>query len=618
MLVAAAVVALSFGGGASIEHTSLAAGLVWWTVLVAAALGLWPVARVPRTALAACGLLGAFALWTAVSIAWAPSAERAVAELGRVLLYLGAFVAVVLATHRAEGAAWADGLAAGVSIACALALAQRLVPGFASDGGIALLLREAAVRLSYPVGYWNGLGIFAALALPLLLRAASAERPALACGLALLPVPLVVAVVYLTSSRGGAAAGIAGIAVFLLLGARRLAAGLALAVAAAGAGGVLAVLAARPALVDGPLTGAVAEDQGPGAALLVAAICLATAAVHAVLCTVAPARLPVSARVRRAAVGAALALALLGVLAADPRQRVEAFKAPPAALDDADFVRTHLFSGGGSGRWQFWDSALDQLAEAPLAGGGAGSFEPWWAQHGGLAYFVRNAHSLWLETLGELGIVGGLLLVGAFAAGLLALPRRLASADDGERALAAALAAVVVAFALGAALDWVWQLPVVALVALSCLALLTSSDAARPPARRRGGRIALAAVALAAFGLSALAWLADAELRASRAATAAWSLQEAADRAARARALAPWAASPWLQLALVAERDGDLAASRAAIGEAIEREPENWRLRVVAARTATEDGAVRDARAALAAARRLNPRSLLLGNLDAP
>ena len=594
---------------------------MWWTLLAAAAFGVRPAAPVPRTALAAGGLLGAFALWTALSIAWAPSAERAFAELGRVLLYLGAFLAVALGARRAQGAAWADGLAAGISVACALALAQRLVPGFATDGGIAVALPEAAVRLSYPIGYWNGLGIFAALALPLLLRAASAARPALARGVAMLPVPLIVAVVYLTSSRGAAAVGIAGIAVFLALGARRLAAGLALVVAAAGSGGVLAVLTARPALVDGPLTRAAVEGQGPGAALLVAAVCLATAAAHAALCAVAPARVLVSARVRRAAVATAVVLALLGILAAGPQARVEAFKAPPAAVQDADFVRTHLFSGGGSGRWQFWGSALDQFAANPLAGGGAGSFEPWWARHGTLAYFVRNAHSLWLETLGELGIVGALLLAGAFAAGLCAVPRRLGSGDDGERALAAALAAVVVAFALGAALDWVWQLPAVAVVALACLALLTvpaTAPAVRRPGRSRAGRAALAVVALAAFGASGLAWLADADLRGSRAAVAAGSLQKAADRAARARALTPWAGSPWLQLALVAERDGDLAASRTAIGEAIEREPENWRLRVVAARVATKDRAVRDARSALAAARRLNPRSPLLGSLDAP
>ena len=624
-LPAVAVVALCFGGGASIEHTSLAAVLVWWTVLAGVASGAWPAARVPRAAALAGLALAAFTLLTAASIAWAPSAERALAELLRVTLYLGTFALVVLAVRPGEGAVTADGIAAGISVAGVLALAQRLVPGFGSDGGIPELLPEAAVRLSYPLGYWNGLGIFAALALPLLLRAAVATRPAAVRGLAVLPVPALAAAVYLTSSRGGVAAAVAGAAVFLLLGARRLAAVQALAVAACGSAGAIAILSARPALVDGPLTRAAVEADGPGAALLIAAVCVATAVLYGLLAALAPALLRVSAGLRWAVTGAAVVIAAAAVLAADPAERVEAFKAPPEQVAGRDFVRSHLLSGGGSGRWQFWGSALDQVASAPVVGGGAGSFEPWWARHGSLAYFVRNAHSLWLETLGELGIAGGLLLAAAFALGLSALPRRLAGAGDDGRALAAALAGVVVAFALGAALDWVWQLPVVAVSALACLALLCGpatlppDAAAAAPPRARPIRIPIATAALAAITLGAMLYLGDAELRRSRAATSAGSLQEAADHAARARALAPWASSPRLQQALVRELDGDLAGARAAAAEAIAREPENWRPRLVAARLATKAGAIREARASLRAARRLNPRSLLLtSRLGAP
>jgi hypothetical protein len=47
---------------------------------------------------------------------------------------------------------------------------------------------------------------------------------------------------------------------------------------------------------------------------------------------------------------------------------------------------------------------------------GAAGYEPWWAQHGPLDYHVRNAHSLFVETGAELGIVGFLLLLGFLAA----------------------------------------------------------------------------------------------------------------------------------------------------------------------------------------------------------
>ena len=74
----------------------------------------------------------------------------------------------------------------------------------------------------------------------------------------------------------------------------------------------------------------------------------------------------------------------------------------------------------------------------------------------------------------------------------------------------------------------------------------------------------------------------------------------ALDRAAAAQALEPWAASPYLQLALVREAAGDLAGARAAIEDAIERDPLDWRLWLVRTRLETKDGAVAEARESLA------------------
>ena len=52
----------------------------------------------------------------------------------------------------------------------------------------------------------------------------------------------------------------------------------------------------------------------------------------------------------------------------------------------------------------------------PLTGTGSGTFEFWWARDGDTDETVRDTHSLYLQTLGELGIVGFALIVG--------LPRR--------------------------------------------------------------------------------------------------------------------------------------------------------------------------------------------------
>ena len=69
----------------------------------------------------------------------------------------------------------------------------------------------------------------------------------------------------------------------------------------------------------------------------------------------------------------------------------------------------------------------------------------------------------------------------------------------------------------------------------------------------------------------------DAKLRASREAAADGDLALAADEARAAASIQPWAAAPRLQLALVQE-ENDPAAAERALGEAIERAPEDWRL----------------------------------------
>ena len=623
-LIAAAVVVLSFDGGSSVETQSVATVILWWVLLAGVGLRIWPLERIPRTAVVAGLLLAAFVVFAGLSTLWAPSAERALAGLGRLSLYLGAFGLTVVAVRRGDGERWADGLAAGISIAGILALAQRLIPGFAGDGGIAVQLPSAAVRLSYPLGYWNGLAIFLALAVPLLLRAAVAHGRPLARAVAVVPVPVLAAAIYLTSSRGGAVVALLGVVVFVAATSRRFAAVQALAVAGAGAAAALAVLTARPVLVDGPLSPSVVESQGPTVALLIAAISVATGAVYAVVASFVPNRIAMRPAVPRAVLVLLGVLALAAVIALDPAERVEAFKAPPAAPSETDFVRSHLFSGGGSGRWQFWGAAVDQFEAQPVRGEGAGSYEPWWAQHGSLPYFVRNAHSLWLETLGELGVVGALLLLGAFGTGLIAAARRLRGPTEGDRALVAALAACLLAFIAGAAIDWVWQLPVIGLVAVVVLGLLVGPATAAAGAAgvsapvRRASLAALLLAGIAVIVLQAALWLGDSELRRSREAVGRGALQEALDRAASARAIQPWAASPRAQVALVYELAGDLPAARRAIAEAIERDEQDWRLRVVAARLATKDGTIAEARSQLRNARELNPRSALIRSLRQP
>jgi tetratricopeptide (TPR) repeat protein len=237
---------------------------------------------------------------------------------------------------------------------------------------------------------------------------------------------------------------------------------------------------------------------------------------------------------------------------------------------------------------------------------------------------VRNAHSLYLETLGELGFVGFALLGLAFLAGLDAAVRRIGWAEGDERTTVAALAATFVAFALGAAIDWVWQLSVVGIVGIACLGLLvgpataTRSWAAETvslPKQRQlpsVGFAAGAAVVLAAWlfiAAQAIPWLADVKIADSQAAVRRGDGDAALKAALDAKSLQPWASSPYLQLALVEEQFGDFPQARRWLRKAIQKNDRDWRLWLISARVETESGRIRAARRSLARAAELNPRS---------
>lgn len=612
--MAAGVLALALAeGAADITARSVAAILVLWTILLAVGFNVWPRERPPRAALVTGGLLLAFTAFTGLSMLWAPAAEPAFGELDRAAFYAALFALPVLAGRYGDATRWADGLAAAIGVVALLAVTQRLLPGVLPEGDIGTLLPAAATRLSYPVGYWNALAILLGLGIPLLLRLAASDGGLAVRALAVAPLPALGVAMYLTSSRGGVAVATVGTVVFLALAPRRFRTIQALAVAGLGAAVAISVVRSHPALVDGLPGSPAAEDEGPGVFATVLLVCAAAGGAHALLSGLLPTRLALP---RAAAVGAAVLVAVAavaGAAAADPAERLRTFKqAPPATSPDN--TQDHLVSSAGSGRWQFWEAALDQFAEHPLRGEGAATYEAWWARYGTIDWFVRNAHSLWLETLGALGIIGLLLLAGAFVAGLVAGASRLRGPDE-HRSAVAALLAVACGFVVGAGIDWIWQVPAVAAVGVVALGVLAGPatrlagrEAAGRPLRL-GPRVAVAAAAWVAIVAQGIPLLATGEVRSSQRAAERGDLREAQERAVAARAIQPWAASPHVQLALVREQLGDVQGARGHAADAIERDRTDWRLRIVAARLATKAGDGRAAREALREARRLNPRS---------
>jgi tetratricopeptide (TPR) repeat protein len=637
--VAIAVFALALqSGGYDVTVRNSFAIAAWWAIAVAVGALVWPLERPPRAALVAGGALAALLAWTAIAISWSDSAERSFTEVNRTAFYLAVFMLAVVASRRGSGGRWADGLALGIAATGLLALTSRLFPDLIGDRGVSSFFPRGTRYLGYPLDYWNGLGIFIGLGFPLLLRAALDARSALGRALAMGSAPALAATLYLTSSRGGIGTAALGTLVFVALCRDRLRAVVAVAILASGGAAAVAVLAARPELADGNLEAHGLAAQGRSAAALIVGICLLTGAAHWL---VSRASLPTPRlRIPRAVLAVlALLLAAAAVIAANPAERIDSFKQPPrnpfaqvesssASAGAADAPRLaptsrHLLSSTGNGRWQFWGAAIDEFETRPLIGRGPGSYEAWWAQHGSVSYFTRHAHSLYLETLGELGAVGLALLLGFLLTCLVAAFFRLRAARAEDRNVIAALAALVIAFAFAAGIDWIWQLTVVPVVAIVALAVLTGPATARVAATasrgpRRGSvalRAGAVAVSLCLIAAQAIPFLAQDDVRRSQHRFAAGDLDGARAAALSARGFQPWAASPHLQLALVDERRGELRGARSAIAKAIERDPLDWRLWLTSARIDGEYGLAKEASAKLDRAIALNPRSPLLASL---
>ena len=192
--------------------------------------------------------------------------------------------------------------------------------------------------------------------------------------------------------------------------------------------------------------------------------------------------------------------------------------------------------------------------------------------------------------------------------------RRLLRAGTPQQAALAALLGAFTVYLLGAAVDWMWQLTAVTAVGLVLLALLAGPDGAsveEPPARAARIAVVSLAVAAALFAAAELVvLLADVEVGRSQADAAAGRWGPARSAALRATRLEPWAASPYLQLALVGGEPGDFAAAARAIDRAVSRDDRDWRLWLVKARIDDDLGLYASGALSRARAKELDPRSL--------
>jgi hypothetical protein len=572
--------------------------IIWAAVIAGLVSRALPTGRVSRLSAAAGLCIAASAVLAAISIGWASDQGRAFDEAVRASLYVGLFVLTVCTGTRRDRSEWLSGLTIGLSLVAIIALFSYLQPGVLDSGHSEI--PGAVGRLSYPIGYWNGAGALLAVT-GVLLSYAGISGPTRSLRSAAIAVfPLAVLGLWLTSSRGAGIALVVGLCILIAASPDRPRQLVAVIVGALGAAVVILVARQLGDLTLGAGNPAMRADGD-----LMSAVAVPVAVATGALAWWSDRYRPSLRVSRRLAVilGAVLVAGLVaGVVAADPGKRLNEFENPPRVRAGIVVNAADLSSNG---RWQFWGEAIDAFESNAFGGVGAGGFEDWWARHATVALFVRNPHSLPLQQATDLGVPGLVLFCGFLVSLAIAAVRRLRAGLTGDVGV---LLAVVATGAIGAAVDWTWEIPAVFGPVVVCAALLLASARSRP--LRDGYLLGIATVAAAwvfmvAGGLAALTQI---ELDRSRSAAADGRIAEAIHRAEQARTVTPWSAEPFIQLALLEQDSGNLDQALRLLKEAESRDSDDWRLPLIEVTIQAQRGDTQASLAALQRSATLSPK----------
>ena len=574
---------------------------------------------------------------TIASVLWSVNPSDAWLEASRTLSYAVVFgVAIVFARfapHR-----WAAVLGSTVvasTIICAYALLTKVFPG-------ALNPDEVYARLREPFGYWNAIGLMAALGVPgCLWLGARRDGHAAIGALAYPALGLMLLTLLLAYSRGGLLALVIGLAVWFAIVPLRLRGVAVLATSATGA----VMIALWAFSQDGLSKDRMAIDQRAAAGhelgvLLIVMIALLLAAGLAI--GFAAARRAPSSDVRRAA-GLALivAVALLPVagalglafstrgLGGSISHGWKQLTDPHASTPPNDPGR---LTAVGSVRARYWNEALKMWKGHSGKGVGAGGYATLRPRYRQDDLDVRHAHGYVVQTLADLGIAGMLISVGLLAFWLIAatsaIGRRRGLPHTPERVALMTMLTVVVIFGVHSFVDWTWFVPGTAVVALLCAGWLAGRGPLLPEPMASAGAIAdrmraglrtppRAVLAGAALLVALIAaWATWQPLRSQGAMDDALAALERKDvKAARADAQAaqdrnPLAVEPLFVRSVVEQQAGDQAGAKRALEDAVKLQPSNaepWLRLANYQLNVAHDPA--QAKAALGPALYLDPRS---------
>ena len=469
LLPGALIVFTGFNAGGYFPSTPAVAALVLAQILLVRIMqSRRPFEGLAPVTLIAIAALGLYALMTLLSAAWSHSTSRALIEFDRAWLYL--LILVFFGSVRASRGdlRWLiRGLVIGASVVCLAGLISRVLPNVWHTAP-----NVSNERLSYPITYWNTLGLLASLGIVLAFHiTCSLSERRLARILAAAVIPLLAATLFFTFSRGAIAAGAVGLVVYMLVARPS---GLLSGLLATGPASVaLIVVAYHANLLDtvDPTTPA-AVSQGHRVALA-AGICAAVCAGLRLFFAIgldprlrgAAGRALMSPQARLAAIAGVVVAVLVLALALGVPHSLEhdwhRFISGATPRGTASDLRERLTDPSNNGRTDLWRVALHGFSASPLHGYGSGMYQTLWDRNRPSFVYTINAHSLYLQAMAELGIPGLALLLILVVAVLVGLGMR---ARGSRRSIYGVLLAVSVVWALRAGVDWDWEMPVVTLV----------------------------------------------------------------------------------------------------------------------------------------------------------
>lgn len=512
--VALFVIGVAFG------LSQLVAGVyneVAWSMVALGALGVALALAVsglaPRPPLTLLLPLLGLWLWSLISSGWSESTDASHTAANRWLLY-AATVAVlgwVLAADRRRAIMPLTGAAAGVFGVTIWMLARML-----GGHGPELFL---GTRLNDPLGYVNGQAAYLLIAtwpaLSLAERRHSAAAPALA-GLGMCAVVCLTGVGLMTQSRSWGVALAAGIVVTLAAVPGRPRRGAAMMLAAAA---IAAIFSPLSHVWHDPnrlgVSTVATTRHGAGLILIVAVVAgLIWGAAVEVLDRLAPGgtrRRTVAGRLTGAALGAIVlvAVAVLIASASSISHRIRTQYDAFVHLAPTSSGGARLFSGGGD-RYDYWRVALKEFSSSPIDGVGAGNYDPGYYLHRRTTEAITQPHSIELQTLAELGIVGAVLLAAFLLVVIVGFVRTARAATYGgpARRVAVAAGGAFTVWWIQTSVDWMHLIPGLTAIALAASVALVARSRTRedraPPAIR-GRLIAIAlAVAVTVVGIVTL------------------------------------------------------------------------------------------------------------------